>query len=174
MLQTRWTPLTFGQLCTSCRPAWRARTTEHAKPPLSWFLLIQMNMKLRGSKCNVAAVKQAAAKFTSPTSEVGETNDQGSCTGGRARSNGWRNAAMRLLDGLREDQLCFASGQAPEVGQLSHTAQRNHGQRLLTVVPRNQGQGSKCRSPCPRKLRPIAWAEVLVKLAEKLRDGAAQ
>ena len=37
-------------------------------------------------KIQRAAVKQAAAEFTSPTSEVGETNDQGSCTGGRAKS----------------------------------------------------------------------------------------
>ena len=33
-----------------------------------------------------AAVKQAAAKFTPPTSEVGETNGQGSCAGGGART----------------------------------------------------------------------------------------
>ena len=77
---------------------------------------------------------------------------------------------LRELEGLRVDQQCCENGLALGPGQGSHTAQP----KLWTAAtiaplgcgPKKPEPGQQMLQPWPRKLRPIAMAEVLMKLAE--------
>ena len=78
---------TFVRLYRSCRPVRVRRRTR--KPLLRythWLLLMLTNTRLRGSKNTMCSGQAGCCEIHAPTTEVGETNGQGSCDGGRART----------------------------------------------------------------------------------------
>ena len=139
----------------------RRRTRKPLQRYTRWLLLILTNTRLRGSKCNVQRSSRPLRN-----SRLHHRSWWGEWLGKLC----WRpsqdpvvGAMLTLLplDGLKVDQLCYASGYAPAAGQWFHTAQRSYGRRPrlphLIPVPRNQSQGSKCRSHAHESFAQLRW-----------------
>ena len=105
-----------------------------------------------------------------PTSEGGETNGQGVVLAAEPRPTGWRNADIAGIERaergpavLREWIDTWKRAIVPHCTAKLWTA--------AAIAPLDCGlkkpkPRQQMPQPCPRKLRPIAFAEVLVKLAE--------
>ena len=97
------------------------------------------------------AIKQAATKLSPPTSKTGKAYGQGCCIGGRpAVLRDWIGTCTQAAVPHRTARLWTAA----------------------TIVPHDCGPkkpepGQQLPQPCPRKLRPIALAKVLMKLTER-------
>ena len=98
----------------------------------------------------------------SPTSPAGQATGQECCIGCRTgpQPSGWRPWDARM-----EDLLCCATGLVFGPRPRPCTGR----QRLLPPLdcgPKKPDPGQRMSLPCPRKLRPVALAEVLMNLTE--------
>ena len=121
-------------------------------------------------KMQCAAVKQAAAKFTPPPAKLVKRMARGVVLTAEPEPSGWRNAdiaAIGKFEGgpavLRERIGAWTGAMAPHSKAKLWTA--------ATIAPIDCGPkkpepGQQMLQPCPRNLRPIALAEVLMKLAD--------
>ena len=117
-----------------------------------------------------AAVKLAAAKFSLPPAKLVKRMATGVVLAAEPGPSGWRNAdtaAIGRAEGgpavLRDWIGTWTQAMVPrctaKLWAAASIAQ-------LDCGPKKPEPGQPMPQPCPRKLRPLALAEVLVKLAE--------
>ena len=117
-------------------------------------------------KMPCAAVKQAASKFTPLPAKLVKRGARGVVLAAEPGPSGGRNADIAAVGSAEGGPaVCCASGWAHGLGQWFHTAQRSTGRRPrlphLIVVPRNQSQGSKCRSRAHEGFAQLRWRRCL-------------
>ena len=121
-------------------------------------------------KMQCAAVKQAAAKFTRPPAKLVERMAREVVLAAEPGPSGWRNADI-AADGrseggpavLREWIGTWTRAMIPHSTAKLWTAATI---APLDCGPKEPEPGQQMPQPCQRKLRPLALAEVLMKLAE--------
>ena len=157
MLQTRWTPVTFGRFYRSCRPVRAPQNTQTASEVHSLVAVDTDEHEITRIKMQCAAVKR----------EVGETNGQGVVLAAEPGPSGWRNADIAALgraEGgpavLREWIGTWTRAMVPHCTAKLWTA--------ATIAPLDCGpKKPEPGQQMPRKLRPNALAEVV---GRELRD----
>ena len=114
-------------------------------------------------KMQCVAIKQAAVKFSPPPAKQVKRMARGVVLAAQPGPNSWRNADIAAIGRtkggpavLREWMGTWAQAAVPHQMAKLWTA--------ATIAPFDCGP--KKLEPCPRKLRPTALAEVLVKLTE--------
>ena len=117
-----------------------------------------------------AAIKQAAVKFTPPLLELVKRMARGVVLAAEPGPSSWRNAdiaAIGRTEGqpavLREWMGTWTQAVVPHQTAKLWTAATI---APLDCGPKKPEPGQQLPQPCPRKLRPIALAEVLMKLTE--------
>ena len=106
-----------------------------------------MKTRLRELKCSVSC-----CEILAPTSEIGQAHGQGCCAGGRAGSQcqrDWIGTWTQAMVPHCTGKLCTAATIAP-----------------LDCGPKKPEPRHQMLQPCPRKLRPVVLAGVLMKFAE--------
>ena len=121
-------------------------------------------------KMQCAAVRQAAAKFVPSPAKLVRRMARGVVLAAEPGPSGWRNADMTAVgraEGgpavLREWMGTWTGAMVPRCTAKLWTAATI---APLDCGPKKTEPGQQMPQPCPRKLRPIALAEVLMKLAE--------
>ena len=122
-------------------------------------------------KMQCAAVKQAAAKFTPPPAKLVKRMARGLVLAAEPGPSGWRSAGMAAVGrseggpaALREWMGTWTRAMVPHCTAKPWT---DGGHDCPTLLwSQETGARAANATAVPRKLRPIALAEVLVKLAE--------
>ena len=117
-----------------------------------------------------AAIKQAAVKFSPPPAKPVKRMARGVVPAAEPGPSAWRNvniAAIGRSEGgpavLRDWLGTWTQTMVPHCAAELWTAASI---APLDCGPKKPEPGQQMPQPCPRKLRPIALAEVLMKLAE--------
>ena len=161
MLQTRWTPVTFGRPYTSCRPVCAPQNTQTAAEVHSLVAVETDEHEIARIKMQCAAVKQGTAKFAPPPVKLVKRMARWVVLAAEPGPSGWRHAdiaAIGRLDrgpaALREWIGTWTRAMVPHCTAKLWTAATI---APLDCVPRNQSQGSKCRSRAHESFAQLRW-----------------
>ena len=121
-------------------------------------------------KMQCAAVKQVAAKFAPPPAKLVKIMARGVVLAAEPGSSGWRNADIAAIGRSEEGPAVLREW----IGTWTQALVPHSTAKLWTAAtiapldcgPKKPELGQQMPQPCPRKLRPIALLEVLMKLAE--------
>ena len=121
-------------------------------------------------KTQCAAIKQAATKLSLPPAKLVKRMARGAVLAAEPDPSGWRNADIAAI-GRSVGGLAVLRDW---IGTWTQAAVPHRTAKLWTAAtiapldcgPKKPWLGQQLPQPCPRKLRPIALAEVLMKLTE--------
>ena len=129
-----------------------------------------MRAKTAQFKAPCAAIKRAASKFKRPPAKLIKRMARGVTLAAEPGPSGWRIADIVAIgqgEGgsavLRDWIGIWTQGVVPHSTAKLWTAATI---ASLDCGPKKHEAGQQIPQPCPRELRPIALAEVLMKLAE--------
>ena len=119
-------------------------------------------------KMQCAAIKQAAVKFSLPPAKLVKRMDRGVVLAAEPGPSSWRNADIAAI-GRTEGGPAVLRGW---MGRWTQAVAPHQTAKLWTAAtiaplycgPKKPEPGQQLPQPCPRKLRPLALAEVLIKL----------